>query len=91
MIPSGSGLKSDRAAASRASSRSFPASLKISRPLASVTHDSSFNAGSPALLPTNGCSLDQEFWTTFQPYPAEGVVWIRMTPSAFFRSPISYL
>jgi hypothetical protein len=89
--PSGTGLKSRDAARVVSASRSCPAALKRSRATSSVIQPAKWSAGAPGLFFMNEFSPPQELETTFHPYPAAGVVWMRMTPAAFFAAPISYL
>ena len=68
----------------------MPPRLAIFRESSSVAQALIWTRGDPS-SGSSKSSPDQEFWTTCQPYPAEGVVWMMMAPTAPFFAAIRYL
>ena len=88
--PSGTGRKERDSADARNASRSFPPSFATARESSSSAHIRIWTRGEPSSGSSN-CSPPHEFLTTGHGYPADGVVWIRIAPTAPFLAAIRYL
>src|SRR5664280_3263134 len=89
-MPRSTGLKSRLRACATRRSRSRPAAVSSRRVAPSVVQARTCRRGSGPAGSSN-CSPVHEFCTTCQPYPADGVVWMMIAPTAPARAALSYL
>ena len=90
VTPSGTGVNSLWRADSISAARSLPARPTSAFAASSVSQPFTWTRGSPVSGSSNR-SPDHDVCTTWNGYPADGVVWMMIAPAAPWRAALSYL